>query len=84
MSTEETEEHIHLPPNSWVPICVAFSLAFNFVSYLTFQYPLSGSVSWGEVLVPISAICLIASLVAWFRGARSEYRELPESLDDHA
>lgn len=77
------DEHIHLPPNSWIPICVAVSLAGLFVSALTFQYQAVGPLSYGEILVPIFGICLLGTWVAWFRSARAEYLELPESLDDH-
>jgi O-antigen/teichoic acid export membrane protein len=66
------EAHIHLPPNSWSPISVAFALTMCFIGTL--------SATWVWV---IGLVWLIASLWAWFRGARNEYRELPESLGEH-
>jgi hypothetical protein len=65
-------EHIHLPPNSWSPISVALALTMCFVGTL--------SATWVWV---VGLVSLIASLVAWVRGARNEYRELPESLGEH-
>ncbi|HXA30362.1 MAG TPA: cytochrome c oxidase subunit 4 [Candidatus Angelobacter sp.] len=58
---------IHLPPNSWAPINVAFSLAMCFIGTL--------SATWVWV---IGLIWLIGSLYAWFRGARNEFHELPD------
>ena len=61
---------IHLPPNSWSPINVALSLAMCFIGTL--------SATWVWV---VGLVWLIASLVAWFRGARTEFHELPEHAD---
>ncbi len=61
---------IHLPPNSWAPINVALSLAMCFIGTL--------AATWVWV---IGLVWLIGSLVAWFRGARTEFQELPETLD---
>ena len=60
-------DHIHLPPNSWAPINVALSLAMCFIGTL--------AATWVWV---IGLVWLIASLYAWFRGARNEFQELPE------
>jgi O-antigen/teichoic acid export membrane protein len=65
-------EHIHLPPNSWSPISVALALTMCFVGLL--------SAVWVWV---VGLVWLVGSLYAWFRGARNEYQELPESLGDH-
>jgi hypothetical protein len=65
-------DQFHLPPNSWAPISVAVSLTMCFVGTL--------SATWVWV---IGLIWLIASLTAWFRGARNEFRELPESSGEH-
>jgi hypothetical protein len=61
---------IHLPPNSWSPINVALSLCMCFIGTL--------SATWVWV---IGLVWLIASLTAWFRGARNEFHELPEHAD---
>ena len=60
-------EHIHMPPNSWVPIVLSLSLAITFVGFLM------SPIVWGAGLVLVAG-----SLVAWFRGARAEYLELPD------
>ena len=62
-------EEIHLPPNSWVPISVAFSLAVLFIGFLQ-ERPLN------YLICVIGGAWLVASLVGWYTGARSEYREL--------
>ena len=62
-------EEIHLPPNSWVPISVAFSLAVLFIGFLQ-ERPLN------YLVCVIGGAWLVASLVGWYTGARSEYREL--------
>jgi len=68
---EDPHAHaIHLPPNSWSPINVALSLCMCFIGTL--------SATWVWV---IGLIWLIASLTAWFRGARNEFHELPEHAD---
>ena len=70
------EDHIHLPPNSVVPVCVALSLTVAFTGLLI---PLK--VRLGPVIVPIVAvvgvIMTVASLTAWVRGARREFLDLP-------
>jgi hypothetical protein len=65
-------DQFHLPPNSWAPINVAVSLTMCFIGTL--------SATWVWV---IGLVWLIASLAAWFRGARNEFRELPESSGEH-
>ena len=69
---EHHGEHIHLPPNSWSPINVALALTMCFIGTL--------AATWVWV---VGLVWLIASLAAWFRGARNEYHELPESLEGH-
>jgi len=66
------EAHIHLPPNSWSPINVALALTMCFIGTL--------AATWVWV---VGLVWLIASLAAWFRGARNEYHELPEVLEEH-
>jgi hypothetical protein len=66
-AAQDHPDHIHLPPNSWAPINVALSLAMCFIGTL--------AATWVWV---IGLVWLIASLAAWFRGARSEFHELPE------
>jgi len=64
--------HIHLPPNSWAPINTALSLTMCFIGTL--------SATWVWV---IGLVWLIGSLVAWVRGARTEFHELPETEAGH-
>lgn len=66
----EHTEHIHLPPNSFVPINLSLALAITFVGFLV------SPIMWGLGLVYV-----VGTLVQWFRAARNEYLELPESLD---
>ena len=63
-------EEIHMPPNSFVPISLAMSLTFLFISFL---FPDSVRVP-GMIL---GGLWVIATLVTWFRAARHEYLELP-------
>ena len=60
-------DEIHLPPNSWVPISTATSITAIFVGFI---------VGWWLVIV--GGVSFILSLAAWFRGARSEFAELPD------
>ena len=60
-------DEIHLPPNSWVPLSTALSITTLFIGFLV-----------GVWLDIIGGVWLLASLVAWFRGARTEFAELPE------
>jgi hypothetical protein len=61
---------IHMPPNSWAPISMAFALCTTFIGFVT--APL------GPVLWIIGLVWVVASGVAWFRGARNEFHELPD------
>ncbi|MFN2592019.1 MAG: hypothetical protein ABR532_04200 [Candidatus Dormibacteria bacterium] len=63
-------EEIHLPPNSWIPLSTSLALLVLFVGFLPPLGP------WGGFL---GAVWLAASLFAWYRSARSEYLDLPES-----
>jgi hypothetical protein len=71
------EEHIHLPPPSLVPIAMAVSITLTFIGLVI---PVKPKV--GPVIIPVlsivGVILVIASGVAWFLAARSEYYELPE------
>ncbi len=69
---------IHLPPNSLVPINVAFSLGTTFVGFVDQVRNAVGALVWG-----IGLVWFIASCVTWFLAARNEFNELPESADGH-
>ena len=69
--------HIHMPPNSIVPVFVALSLCCTFVGFVDQVRNNLGPTIW-----LIGLVSLIASCVAWFRGARTEYLDLPETLDE--
>ena len=70
---EHAGEHgIHLPPNSWSPISVSLALTMCFIGLL--------AAVWVWI---IGLVWLIASLYAWFRGARTEYHELPDGPGGH-
>jgi hypothetical protein len=71
-AAQDNPSHIHLPPNSLSPINVALSLTMCFIGTL--------SATWVWV---IGLVWLIASLVAWYRGARNEFNELPEVEGQH-
>jgi hypothetical protein len=60
-------DEIHMPPNSWVPLSTAMSITAVFIGIIV-----------GLWLVVIAGIWLIASLVQWYRAARSEYQHLPD------
>ena len=76
LDDQPTEDHIHLPPNSLVPIAVALSLTVAFTGLLI---PLK--VHLGSVIIPIVSVVgllmTVASLTAWVRGARREFHDLP-------
>ncbi|MBJ7610143.1 MAG: hypothetical protein JF887_12035 [Candidatus Dormibacteraeota bacterium] len=77
-TTHGEHAEIHLPPNSFVPICVALSLCLTFVGFVDQVRGAVGPLIWG-----IGLLGLIASCVVWFLAARSEFRELPESAEGH-
>jgi hypothetical protein len=74
--TEHAE--IHLPPNSLVPISVAFALATTFVGFVDQVRNAVGPLVWG-----IGVVWFVASCVTWFLAARNEFNDLPESADGH-
>ena len=61
---------IHMPPNSWAPISMAFALCATFIGFVTQAI--------GPTLWIIGLLWVIASGVSWFRSARTEFRELPD------
>ena len=69
----EAHSEIHLPPNSFAPVCVALSLAVMFVGFLNDIRNTLGPFMWAAGLLGV-----IASTASWVRGARKEYQELPE------
>lgn len=69
---------IHLPPNSLVPAGVALFLCMTFVGFVDQVRSKLGPTIW-----LIGLVGLIACCVGWFRAARNEFEELPESLEDH-
>lgn len=77
-ATEEGHEvHIHMPPNSIVPVFVALSLCCTFVGFVDQVRNNLGPTIW-----LIGLVALIGSCAAWFRGARTEYLDLPEDADE--
>ena len=69
---------IHLPPPSIVPVSTALALATTLVGFVDQIRGTVGPLVWG-----IGLLWLIASCVAWYRGARREFDDLPESLEGH-
>ena len=69
----EAHGEIHLPPNSFAPVCVALSLAVLFVGLLNAIRDTVGPAMW-----LVGLLGLIASCASWARSARREYLELPE------
>ena len=63
----------HLPPPSFVPITVAFSLALVFVGLLGEIRNAVGPTMWVLGLVLLAVSCAV-----WVRAARTEYLDLPE------
>lgn len=61
---------IHMPPNSWAPISMAFALCCTLVGFVT--SPL------GPTVWIIGLVWVVGSGVVWFRGARTEFHELPD------
>ncbi len=77
-TTHDEHGGIHLPPPSFVPICVALSLATTLIGFVDQVRNSVGPLVWG-----IGLVGLIASCVVWYLAARTEFDELPESLDGH-
>lgn len=77
-ATHDEHGGIHLPPPSFVPICVALSLATTLIGFVDQVRNAVGGLVWG-----IGLAGLIASCVVWYFAARTEFHELPESLDGH-
>jgi hypothetical protein len=77
-ATHEAHSGIHLPPPSFVPISVACALATTFVGFIDQVRGALGPLVWGTGLVWLTASCVV-----WYLAARSEFAELPESLDSH-
>jgi hypothetical protein len=70
-------QHIHLPPNSIVPICMALSIALTFTGLLIPVKPVVGGLIV-PVLFVVGLAAVVASGIAWLRSARREYLDLPE------
>jgi hypothetical protein len=64
---------IHLPPNSFVPVNVAWALALVFVGFLNDIRATVGPAMW-----LIGLAWLIAACAWWVVTARREYESLPE------
>ncbi len=77
-TTHGEHGEVHLPPPSFAPINVAFALCTTFVGFIDQVRSALGPLIWG-----IGLVWLIASCAAWFRGARREFNDLPESLEGH-
>jgi hypothetical protein len=69
---------IHMPPNSLVPINVAFALGTTFVGFVDQVRNAVGGLVWGIGLVWFTVSCVV-----WYFAARSEFNELPESAEGH-
>ncbi len=69
---------IHLPPPSFVPISVALALGTTFVGFIDQVRNALGPLVWG-----IGLVWLIGTCAVWFLAARTEFSELPDSLDGH-
>jgi hypothetical protein len=67
---------IHLPPPSFVPISVACALATTLVGFIDQVRNSVGPLVWG-----IGLVWLVASCAVWFRAARTEFNDLPDSID---
>jgi hypothetical protein len=71
------EEHIHMPPNSIVPICAALAITVTFTGLLIPVKPVLGGVII-PVIALVGVVMLVASGIAWLLGALREYHDLPE------
>jgi hypothetical protein len=72
------DEHAtpHLPPPSFAPINVAFSLAVIFVGFLKEVRATLGPIMW-----VVGLVWLIVACALWARAARTEYLQLPEDAN---
>jgi hypothetical protein len=70
VSSRDEHEEIHLPPNSWIPLSITLSLAASFIGLLPPLAPWLGI---------IGLVWFLGTCYAWFRSARTEYLDLPES-----
>jgi len=61
-----------------VPISAALALTTTFVGFVDQVRNAVGALVWG-----IGLVWLVASCAVWYLAARSEFNELPESLDGH-
>lgn len=77
-TTHGEHRELHLPPPSFVPFSVALALATTLVGFVDQVRNAVGGLVWG-----IGLVWLIASCVVWYLAARTEFNELPESLDGH-
>ena len=70
------EAHIHMPQNSFVPVCLALSLTLTFTGLLI---PLK--LTFGAVIIPVLAVVGLLLVLAcwgwWIWGGRREYHVLP-------
>ncbi len=69
---------VHMPPPSFAPINVAFALATVFVGFVDQVRGTLGPVVW-----IVGFVWLVASCAAWFRGARREFNDLPDTIEGH-
>jgi hypothetical protein len=58
---------IHMPPNSWSPIVLAFTLTATFLGFIV-----------GPWLWITGLATTVVTLIAWLRAARTEFGELPD------
>jgi hypothetical protein len=77
-SGDSAHAEIHMPPNSLVPINVAFALGTTFIGFVDQVRNTVGPLVWG-----IGLVWFIVSCVVWYFAARSEFNELPESVQHH-
>ncbi|MGI8847740.1 MAG: hypothetical protein ACR2GX_05685 [Candidatus Dormibacteria bacterium] len=92
-SADGEHGEIHLPPNSFVPVFIAITLAISFVGTLdvvrTGMGGLADSIGVGGIDVLrglisnivwlVGVIGLLVTCAVWLMAARNEYLDLPES-----